>query len=274
MTSAIPEKQSPNEKPEGGANPGTEKAKPIGAGKPKTKKTEAPTEPLPDEPQSAPELPKSERSKADYDTQSIIAGDGDDDEYSDAAPVIPKLVDKLPKAKYIRIRGGKGAQTQLYTIRLDEEDQRPGELNSYILTKAMRDFFVNELQYKVIKQNVCDVCTIQGQQFLFMYPAASDLSANSWNITRARMLEAAKHEWIIISSDMEIREYTWRSRKANLPPVTPRFPTEPIAERAVKAVQGARLIGSQDHPIVRRLLGIVESGEAEAEMEGDEAQDE
>jgi hypothetical protein len=238
--------------------------KPDGMGKPhvkEAKKEEAPTEPLPDEAQPAPDVPKAKRAKTDYDIDDIIADDSDDDEYSDAAPTILKVIDKLPKAKYLQVRGGKDTQAQLYAIKLDEEDQRPGELSSYILTKPMRDFFVNELEYKVTKMNVCDVSTIQGQQFLFMYPATSELSSNSWIVSRSRMLAAATREWIIVSTNMERREYTYRIRKAHLSPVKPTYPTEPIKERAVKAVQGGRLIASKDHPVVKRLLGMTEDDE-------------
>jgi hypothetical protein len=231
----------------------------------KAKKIQEPSEPLPDEAKPAPDLPQPKRTKANYTIDDIIADDSDEDEYSDAAPVIPKLVDKLPKAKYIQIGGGKDSQTQLYSIKLDEEDQRPGELNSYILTKPMRDYFVNELEYKVTKVNVCDVCTIQGHQFLYMYPAASGFSNNSWNISRSRMLQAATRGWIIVSTNMELREYTYRTRRAHLTPVEPVYPVEPIKERAFKAVQGNRLIDSPNHPIVKRLLGMTEDDGKEDE---------
>jgi hypothetical protein len=245
-------------KPDGARNARAKKAK---------AKKEGPSEPLPDETQPPPDLPKAKRSKKDYSVEDIIADDSDEDEYSDAAPIIPKLVDKLPKAKYIQVRGGKNNQTQLYTIKLDEEDQRPGELNSYVLTKKMRDFFVNELEYRVTKMNVCDVCTIQGGQFLYMYPAASGLSNNSWNTTRMTVLTAATRGWVIISTNMETREYSHRTRKAHLKSVGPLYPSEPIKERAVKAVQGGRLIDSQDHPVVKRLLGMTEDDEQQDDNE-------
>jgi hypothetical protein len=215
--------------PEGKAKPGGGKARTDGARRPAALKTKPkePAEPLPEETQPAPDLPQPKRTKANYTIDDIIADDSDEDEYSEAAPVIPKLVDKLPKAKYIQIRGGKDSQAQLYSIKLDEEDQRPGELNSYILTKLMRDYFVNELDFKVIKMNVCDVCTIQGHQFLYMYPAASGFSNNSWNISRSRMLEAATRGWIIVSTNMELREYTYRTRRAHLTPVKPVYPPQP-----------------------------------------------
>jgi hypothetical protein len=229
----------------------------------KGKKAKAPEEraALPDEASPAPELPSTKRGQADFNVEDIIVSDSDEDEYSDAAPVIPRLTDKLPKAKYIQVHRGKGSQTQLYAIKLDEEDQRPGELNSYVLTKPLRDFFINELSYTVTKMNVCDVCTIQGNQSMYMYPATSGLSNNSWNVSRSRMLEAASREWVIVNTNMEIREYVYRIRKAHLKPVTPRYPTEPIAERAVKALQGGRLISSKGHPVVKRLLGMTEEDE-------------
>jgi hypothetical protein len=253
---------SPSRK-EDATSAGDGATKPDGTRKRRAKKVkdEEPTESWPEEAQPAPAMPKPERTAADYKIEDIIADDSDETELSVEAPTIPKLVDKLPKSKYLRIRGGKDSQTQVYAVRLDEEDQRPGELNSYILTKKMRDYFVDQLEYKVTKMNVCDVCTIQGKQFLFMHQATSNLSNNSWNVSRARVLTAATREWVIVISRMDEREYDYRTRAAHLPPVEPRFPKEPITERVFRAVQGGRLIDSVDHPVVKRLLGVTEDTE-------------
>jgi hypothetical protein len=153
-------------------------------GKSKAKaKTGKDSSELPNEPAAAPETPKAKRSKEDY----PAAGDdiftdtgGDDDDLSEEVPSVPKLVDKLPKAKYIRFRPGAENLTALYTIKLDEEDQRPGEMNVYVVTKEMRDYFENQLGYKVSKMLVIDAVTLQGDQFMFMSAAVSDLTGNSW----------------------------------------------------------------------------------------------
>jgi hypothetical protein len=250
---------------ENGAEPTDEKAKPNGGGprarKTKKAKQEEPTELWPDEAQPAPEMPKAERTEADYAVDDIIADDSDEDDYSTPAPSIPKLIDKFPKSKFIRVRGGKEYLTQVWAAKLDEDDQRPGEISSYILTKKTRDFFINELEYRVAKMNVCDLVTIQGQQFLYMYPATSSLSSNSWNTSRARVLEAAVREWIIVTSKQDERIYDYRTRNPEPDekrPPKPAFPTEPINQRVLRAVKGGRLIDTTDHPVVKRLLGIVE----------------
>jgi hypothetical protein len=268
--------------PEGATKPEAEKTKSTkfralkeksnGAGKPraqKAKQPEKPASPLPGEAQEAPELPKTERVKSDYPkTDDDIFTDsvaGDDDDLSEEAPSVPKLVDKLPKAKYIRFRPGTENIAALYTIKLDEADQRPGEMNVYILTKEMRDYFENHLGYKVTKMLVMDVVTLQGDQFMFLTPASSELSGNSWIVTRRNMIAAGLKGWIIVRTDMKDREYKWRNRKAHLPKVEFPWPEEPIKDRARKAIDGPRLIESIYHPIVKRLEGETGDGEGDAD---------
>jgi hypothetical protein len=257
-----------------GAEPTDEKAKPNGGGPParKTKKAnqEESTEPLPDEAQPAPEMPKAERTEEDYDTDDILADDSDtEDELSEPAPEIPRLVDKLPQSDYIQVRGGKGSLTQIYAHKLEEKYQRPGELRSYILTKKMNKYFIRELNKTPTKMNVCDVCTLTGEQFMYMFPASSGLSGNSWNVSRGRLLLVATKEWVLVSTDMEKREYTYRKRRANLPSVKPKYPESPILQRVRQAVQGPRLVATEDHPIVKRLLGIVDEDSGDNGLEGD-----
>jgi hypothetical protein len=231
----------------------------------KAKKSGEPAGPLPDEPEPAQETPKGERSEEDYPAgdDDIFADEGDDDDLSDAAPSLPKLLEKLPKAKYVRFRPGAENRTALYTIKLDEEDRRPGEMESYILTKAMRDYLLNHLNYKVRKQIVIDAITLQGDQFMYMYPASAELSGNSWITSRNRMIMAGMEGWIIISTDLKAHEYTWRVRKAHHPEVKFSWPAEPIKSRALKAVDGPRLIASPEHAVVRRLEGETDTDNGE-----------
>jgi hypothetical protein len=90
---------------------------------------------------------------------------------------------------------------------------------------------------------------------MFMSTAVSELSGNSWNISRREMVAAGMKGWIIVRSDMKEHRYKWRVRKAHLKAVEFPWPTEPIRDRALKAIDGPRLISSPDHPIVKRLEG-------------------
>jgi hypothetical protein len=228
-------------------------------------KAKASSSALPEEPAAASKTPKVERSKEDYPS----AGDGiftdpdedGEDDFSEEGPSAPKLVERLPKAKYIRLRPGAENMTAFYAIKLDQEDQRPGEMGSYILTKEMRDYFDVHLSYKVTKMFVVDGITIQGDRFIYMFPASSELSGNSWVVSRRAMIAAAMKGWIIVRTDLKAHEYKWRTRKANLSPVEFPWEEEPIRNRVLKAIDGPRLIQSTDHPVVKRLEGIVDEGD-------------
>jgi hypothetical protein len=225
----------------------------------KGKKPEEPARPLPEEPEPAAETPQGKRTKKDYPPREddIFADEDDDedDDFSSEAPDTPRLVEKPPKARYIRFRPGKENRATLYTIKLDEEDRRPNEMESYILTKDMREYFEESLDYNVIKQIVIDAVTLQGDFFMFMFPASSELSGNSWIRSRNDLLRDGMEGWIKVRSDMKARKYRTKKRSANLPEVKFTWPEEAIRSRALKAVAGPKLISSTDHPIARRLAG-------------------
>jgi hypothetical protein len=217
---------------------------------------------LPDETQRAPKLPKSKRSQEDYPATEadIFAGEGEDDDadFSDEKPLAPKLTDKLPRAKYIRFRPGSENRALIFALKLDEEDQRPGELKSYIVSKEMRDYFMHQLDYPVTKTHVFDVATLQGDQFLFMTSLASELDGNTWNSSKREMIAEGTKGWIIVRTDMKAKRYRWRTRKAHLSSVEVNWPIESIKSRIVKAIEGPRYISSKNHPIARRLAGEID----------------
>ena len=160
---------------------------------------------LPEETQPAPDLPKPKRTAADYDLKDILADDSDDDEYTEALPVAAKITTKLPKSKFIQVRPGREHQFLIKAIKLDEEDQRPGQLGTFVLAKKMVPYFRDELNYPIIKMVVREICTIQGESFLYMHPASTDLSNNSFNTSRRQVIADAEKEWVIARTDMQAR---------------------------------------------------------------------
>jgi hypothetical protein len=237
------------------------KAKTSKAGRAtRAKKLKGPTEELPDEAQKAKTPPKGKRTEEDYAVDDILDDDSEDEDgYSEPVASAPILKDRLPKAKYFRIRKGKDAQCQISVIKLDEEDQKPGEINLFVLTKMMKRYFIEELEYKVTKMTAVDVCTIQGQQFIHIFPTINSLNNNTWNTTRMEALLDAQDHWVRMSSNMEERRYTHRKRKSTLKKVDAQFPDTPIAERVLEAAKrSGRLIADTNHPIVRRLEGLTD----------------
>lgn len=249
----FPEGSTPAEKPA--------EAKPKTPRK-SAKKAKEERPPLPEETQPVPDLPKPKRTAADYDLKDILADDSDDDEYTEALPVAAKITTKLPKSKFIRVRPGREHQFLVKAIKLDEEDQRPGQLGTFVLAKKMVPYFRDELNYPTIKMVVREICTIQGKSFLYMHPASTDLSNNSFNTTRRQVIADAEKEWVIARTDMQARSYAGRKRKSNLPPVNPMWSSEPLGERFMRSL-GDMLINSLEHPVVKRLNGEEEGGEEE-----------
>jgi hypothetical protein len=193
----------------------------------KRKKTKAAEEraPLPDETEPAPELPRGKRTARDYDVNDIIADDSEEDEFSEAIPSAIRLTTRLPKSKYIRVHPK--FQFPVYTIKLDDEDQRPGQLNSFVLLRKFVTYVEEELEYNVSKMMVHLVTTLQGQSFFYMNPMASDLSNNTFNASRRQAIAVGTKDWIKVKTDMTARVYTWRKRKSNL------RPPDPLGEREI-----------------------------------------
>jgi hypothetical protein len=215
--------------------------------------------PLPDETEPAPELPKGKRTARDYDVSDIIADDSAEDEFSETVPTAIRITTRLPKARYIQAHPT--FQMTVYTIKLDEEDQRPGRLDTFVLVKKFVPYVEEELEYRVTKMTVLLVVTLQGQAFFYMNPASTDLSNNTFNSSRRDVVAAATKNWIKVKTDMNARRYTWRKRASNLTAIDPSWPLDSLTEFQSRFFDslGDALISDMDHPIFRRLRGETEN---------------
>jgi hypothetical protein len=236
----------------------------------KLKKAKEERAPLPDETQPAPDLPKPKRAVADYDLKDIIADDSDEEEFTEALPVSANITTKLPKSKFIQVRPGREHQFIVNAIKLDEEDQRSGQLVTFVLGKKMVPYFRDELNYPITKMVVREVCTIQGQSFLYMHPASTDLSSNTYNTSRREVIANAGKGWVIVRTNQDTRKYESRKRSDKLEkekPIKPNWSDEPIGQRFMRSL-GDMLINDLEHPIVKRLNGEEEGDGSGGEEEG------
>ena len=173
-----------------------------------------------------------------------------------------KIATKLPKSKFIQVRPGRDHQLLINTIKLDEEDQRTGQLSTFVLDKKMVSYFRDELEYPVTKTVVHEICTIQGESFMYMHSASTDLSNNSYNTSRREIMTDGGKGWVIVRTDTVERKYKARKRRADLPQVNPMWSKEPLSERFMRSL-GDMYIKDTEHPIVKRL-----NGEEEGDEEG------
>ena len=258
---ALPSEEELHEAAEAIVKGASSEPEPKPKSKRKTaKKAKEEHPPLPDETQPAQDLPKPKREAADYDLSSILADDSDEEEYTEALPNSAKITTKLPKSKFIQVRPGREHQLLVYAIKLDEEDQKQGQLSTFVLDKKMVPYFRDELEYAITKMVVREICTIQGTSFLYMCPASTNLSNNSFNTSRREVMNDGEKGWIIVRTDMEERKYKARKRKASLKPVKPMWSEEPIGERFIRSL-GDMWIRDEEHPVVKRLNGEEEDEE-------------
>jgi hypothetical protein len=270
-TGVEPEKQVP---PVGanGADPeplsDIEKVKVKKARVNKAKAEKEARPPLPKDTQPAPEIPTQAKPPPQFD-EDLIA-DSDDSDLSEEVPIVGlKVKTRLPR-KYIRVMPGKGIVVN--AIRLDQEDRRPNQIDTFILQNSIVPYFRDDLNQTIVKMIARVFTTLQGQPRFLLHSASSELSGSSWNASRRALLLEAEKNWIMPRADMSESCYRWRKRDADLAPVEPNFPAEPflpdgdlgsLFKRSV--IRDGMLITSKDHRICKRLRGEEEEENASSE---------
>ena len=230
----------------------------------KTKKGKSPRPgaELPDEPLPAPTLPLQAETEPRITIDDIIADDSVVGGNGAVASKIPPVIKirSLQKAKFFRIMPGAENKLVVNTLKLEREDTRPGEIDRFVLTNAMRHYVEDNLDYTVGKSVVHYCRYVQGQVFLIMANASSDLDANTWNSSMRDLLLKAETCWVRKVSDRDAQEYRGYEAKGQFRDRP--WKVAPIKEAFLKAL-GKALIADVDHPILKRLRGEAETTEAD-----------
>jgi hypothetical protein len=266
-----PPPSSPANGVDTGAEPlsDTDKVKLKRARDKKAKDAKEDRPPLPEDTKPAPEMP-AQKAKTETTIEDIIADDSEDDDLAIEAPSGIPIRTRFPKADFVRI--APRAALVVNTIRLDEEDRRPNQLDVFILKRGLKKYVVEQLNHNVTKMAVRVGVTLHGHPFFLMHPVSSELAGNTYNSSRAEAIVAAEKEWIKVRSDTVERKYKWAKRNPRLAPVEPVFPSEPFGAPAEPGAKnlflrslGAFLIENEDHRVMKRLRG-----EEEEEETGDD----
>jgi len=101
------------------------------------------------------------------------------------------------------------------------------------------------------------VTAMNRQKVSFLWPvkvANDNSSGNAWQDSAHQGCEVAKKTWVRLVADMSLGAYRIWAAQGDLS--EPEWPTKPLNELLEIAFKG-RVIDSEDHPVVRRLRGLV-----------------
>jgi hypothetical protein len=134
------------------------------------------------------------------------------------------------------------------TIYVDRDEQE----QVYFVAPAMRGELAEDLRAVLLQLSV----TRKGTLFIWplTLPNEDNPLGRSWHESARAAAEIAKTKWIRISADKSLGGY--RVRVAEGPLSEPQWPDRPFNELLEIAFTD-RIIHTMDHPLVRRLRGLV-----------------
>jgi hypothetical protein len=178
------------------------------------------------------------------DAATLRLGDTDADALSGTSEILAAVpVGKPSRHTFFRTHTEHFAQVMLF----EDKDAR----ETYFVAPCMHEMMQGEATiYKVFL-----VVTRQGQPILWPIRVDTDGRTNRWTETARIAVEIGKTRWTRIVPDMAIGHYRIHEAKGqNL--AEPRWPKETMPELFKIAFRG-RIIDSADHPVIRKLLGLV-----------------
>ena len=140
------------------------------------------------------------------------------------------------------------AMSLAVTIYVDRDEQD----EAYFVAPAMRGLLAEDLKAVLLQ------LTVNRKGVVFIWPLTLPSDDNSlgrsWHESARKAAEIAKADWIRISSDKGLGGYRVRKAEGHLS--DPQWPDKSFGELLTIAFAD-RIIMSEDHPVVRRLRGLV-----------------
>ena len=157
--------------------------------------------------------------------------------------VVP--VAKPPKSSFVRVRPGEEHSTILNLL----DGGKLGSDGMYAVGPEVAPIVADQTRLTQIRLAV----TSQGVPYLVPVPLAGpDGRLNPWHLSLARAMEMAETRWIRISANMMRGGYDIFEAVGQLP--APQWPQETF-EALLEIAFRARIITSEDHPLIQQLLG-------------------
>jgi hypothetical protein len=154
-------------------------------------------------------------------------------------------VRKPQKQEYVRVHPDEAMMlaTAVYEDKQDRE--------FYFVAPNMMSAMLGETTPVIL------VTAMNRQKVSFLWPlkvANDNSSGNAWQESAQQGCEVAKKTWARLVADMSLGAYRIFAAQGDLS--EPEWPTKPLNELLEIAFRG-RVIDSEDHPVVRRLRGLV-----------------
>jgi hypothetical protein len=131
------------------------------------------------------------------------------------------------------------------------EDKKGQQRDIFFVAPSMMSVLLGEASLVIL------TLTINRQGVLSIWPvkvANDNSSGNAWQDTAQQGCELAKKKWVRLAADMSLGAYRIYEAQGDLP--EPQWPDKPFNELLEIAFRG-RVIDSEDHPVVRRLRGLI-----------------
>lgn len=128
-----------------------------------------------------------------------------------------------------------------------DQDQR----ETHYVPPRMRDALLGEARAALL------LPAITAQNVLMIWPLMLSLDSgrrNGWADTAQEAVEYAKKDWVRMSADMALGGYRVYRAQGSLP--DPKWPEKSLQELLDAAFRDL-VIDSEDHPVIRRLRGLV-----------------
>lgn len=120
----------------------------------------------------------------------------------------------------------------------------------YMVSAEVRE----ELAFEV--KPVLLIPTIDRQNNVGLWPITlpgADGRTSEWQTSAMRIAEEAKLGWVRMVANMAVGGYDLYTTSADLPP--PKWPEKDMSE-LIRIAFKDKLVGSMDHPVVRKLQGL------------------
>jgi hypothetical protein len=163
-----------------------------------------------------------------------------------AREVLVRVPVKKPgRAEFVRVHPDP-AMSIVTAVYVDAEERE-----TYFIAPAMRA----ELAGEAKAVNLVTAITRQGVLFFWPVPVpAEGASPNAWWLSSIEAAGMAQAKWCRVAADMALGSYRIYAAEGELS--DPVWPTQTLQELLVVAFKD-KVIASADHPIVKRLRGLV-----------------
>ena len=164
---------------------------------------------------------------------------------------VKKVLLKVPvrkpsKQEFVRVRSGEAYRLDTAVIELKEEQQTTFLISPDLRGELFQEILPVRLHTTINRQGVVAIwpCKLPGP----------DGRSNPWYETALQAAELAQTRWVRVVADMSLGGYQTYVASEALP--DPEWPELSFGE-LLKLAFGDQYITSLDHPVVKRLKGLV-----------------